>query len=196
MKYQLVLLFPILLGITFQMNLLPLPPNFILHPVGNWVLEKFEKNQIPDVISRFGTRLLLSKTLEYDRAVEGPHGSEKQREFLRAFSADLRSRGIAELTSTANEQHYEVDTKFYNLVLGKHRKYSSALYPIADIDDVSRALELLDEAEDRMLQLYATRAQITADDSFRVMDLGCGWGSVTLWFAAKFPFFDLSLHYL
>ena len=70
--------------------------------------------------------------------------------------------------------------------LGKHRKYSSALYPTATTD-VSQALDLLDEAEERMLHLYAQRARITTDDSFRIMDLGCGWGSVTLWFAAKFP---------
>merc|ERR1711871_1248529 len=78
------------------------------------------------------------------------------------------------------------DTQFYNLVLGKHRKYSSALYPSADTP-VESALDLLDEAEDRMLRLYAERAKITQNDSFRVMDLGCGWGSVTLWFAEHFP---------
>ena len=176
----------ILLAVAFKMNYVPLPPDSILHPIGNFVVDKFEKNQIPDFLSRAGTRLLLAKTLEFQQNLAGPEGSEQQREFLRNFTSDLRTRDIAEQTASANEQHYEVDTKFYHLVLGTHHKYSSALYPTADTD-VSRALELLDEAEDRMLQLYAERARITSEDSFRVMDLGCGWGSVTLWFAARFP---------
>ena len=176
----------ILFAVLLKMDCVPLPPDFVLHPIGNWVVEKFEKNQIPDFVSRFGTRMLLAKTLEYQHNLAGPEGSENQREFLRNFTADLRTRDIAEQTSSANEQHYEVDTKFYHLVLGTHHKYSSALYPTADTD-VSRALELLDEAEDRMLQLYAKRANITSESSLRVMDLGCGWGSVTLWFAARFP---------
>ena len=175
-----------LFAVLLKMNYVPLPPDSILHPIGNWVVDKFEKNQIPDFLSRSGTRLLLAKTLEYQQDLAGPEGSEQQREFLRNFTSDLRTRDIAEQTASANEQHYEVDTKFYHLVLGTHHKYSSALYPTADTD-VSRALELLDEAEDRMLQLYAERARITSEDSFRVMDLGCGWGSVTLWFAARFP---------
>ena len=183
-----LLVLSILIALLIKQEIIPmpLPPAFIVRPVGSWVLQKFEENKIPDFISRFGTRLLLAKGLADDYELSGPEGSEQQREYLQSFSADLRSRGIAELTATANEQHYEVDTRFYNLVLGKHRKYSSALYPSADTD-VSHALDLLDEAEDRMLHLYAQRARITSEDSFRVMDLGCGWGSVTLWFASKFP---------
>ena len=79
-----------------------------------------------------------------------------------------------------------MDTEFYNLVLGKHHKYSCALYPSKDTP-VSQAAELLDDAEVAMLELYAERAQITPNANLRVMDLGCGWGSVTLWFAKRFP---------
>ena len=158
----------------------------IVHPIGNFMISAFEANQIPDAISRLGTKMLLRMDLANDRARAGPEGSEQERQFLQNFTADLKTRGIAELTTKANEQHYEVDTRFYTLVLGKHRKYSSALFPTATTD-VSQALNLLDEAEERMLHVYAQRARITTDDSFRIMDLGCGWGSVTLWFAAKFP---------
>ena len=106
----------ILFAVLLKMDCVPLPPDFVLHPIGNWVVEKFEKNQIPDFVSRFGTRMLLAKTLEYQHNLAGPEGSENQREFLRNFTADLRTRDIAEQTSSANEQHYEVDTKFYHLV--------------------------------------------------------------------------------
>ena len=158
----------------------------IVTPVGHFGIAQFEKNRLPDWLSRWGTRIFLQKGLEEDMALVGPDGSEAQRDFMRSFVADLKSRPIAEQTKAANEQHYEVDTQFYNLVLGKHRKYSSALYPSPDTP-VESALDLLDEAEDRMLRLYAERAKITTSDSFRVMDLGCGWGSVTLWFAEHFP---------
>ena len=177
----------LIIGILYQLNFtFPLPPDAILFPLANKVLELFEQGRIPDYVSRFGTRVFLQRTLNEFETDDGPDGGEQQREYQRNFTADLRSREIAELTTTANEQHYEVDTRFYNLVLGKHHKYSSALYPSQNTD-VSQALSLLDAAEDRMLHLYAQRARITSDDSFRVLDLGCGWGSVSLWFAAKFP---------
>lgn len=158
----------------------------VVTPVGRFGIAQFEKNRLPDWLSRWGTRVFLQKGIEEDLALAGPDGSESQSEFFRGFVADLKARPIAEQTKAANEQHYEVDTRFYDLVLGKHRKYSSALYPSADTP-VESALELLDEAEDRMLRLYAERARITPRDAFRVMDLGCGWGSVTLWFAEHFP---------
>ena len=111
---------------------------------------------------------------------------------LRRFIADLKSRPIAQQTAEANEQHYEVDTRFYNLVLGKHRKYSSALYPDPANMPVEEALAGLDDAESAMLEVYAKRAQIKrGGEKLRVLDLGCGWGSVTLWFAANFPQIDV-----
>ena len=85
-----------------------------------------------------------------------------------------------------------MDTRFYNLVLGKHRKYSSALYPDPANMPVEEALAGLDDAESAMLEVYAKRAQIKrGGEKLRVLDLGCGWGSVTLWFAANFPQIDV-----
>ncbi len=165
---------------------LVVPPH-ILEPVARWGVAQFERNRVPDPLARWGTRMMLADKIREQRDEDsGPDGSEAQRDYMRAFVADLKQRAIAEQTDEANVQHYEVDTRFYNLVLGKHRKYSSALYPSADTP-VASALDLLDDAEDRMLRLYAERARITTDDAFRVMDLGCGWGSVTLWFAQRFP---------
>lgn len=150
-------------------------------------IDLFEQNKLPDVVTRFGMRMMLQAKL--DDLNKHDFSGDSLREYKSAFVADLKSRGIAEFTSDANEQHYEVDTRFYNLVLGHRHKYSSALYPPDTPRE--RALELLDEAEIRMLELYAERAQITAacnaGEKLRLLDLGCGWGSVSLWFAERFP---------
>lgn len=153
-------------------------------------IDIFEKNQLPDFISRFGIRELLRSTLK-ENAWRLVDGVQAQRAYEENFIADLKTRDIAEFTQRANEEHYEVDTKFFNVVLGKHRKYSSALYEDTDIS-IEEAVEKLDEAESRMLELYAERAQITSECSkegaaLRLLDLGCGWGSVSLWFANRFP---------
>lgn len=145
----------------------------------------FEKNKMPDWITRIGIRFGFDLQLQEDMENSGPEGSEGQREYVRAFIEDLKSRPIAEQTKAANEQHYEVDTRFFDLVLGKNKKYSCALYP--KNTPVSKALDLLDDAEVRMFELYAKRAQIHDGDCLRILDLGCGWGSLTLWLAKRFP---------
>jgi cyclopropane-fatty-acyl-phospholipid synthase len=125
-----------------------------------------EKNLLPDVLIRFGIRRLLAQRLReeagYDRA---------------RYIADLRTRPIAEETRAANEQHYEVPTAFYQYCLGKRLKYSGCLYPTGR--------ETLDEAEERMLALYVERARIA--DGQEILELGCGWGSLSLYLAEKFP---------
>lgn len=170
----------------------------VYKPLVKMGIDLFEENKLPDVVTRFGMRLMLQAKLDELLLLQAPkleqrnlrdsHG-DSLRAYKSAFVADLKNRGIAEFTKDANEQHYEVDTRFYNLVLGTRHKYSSALYP--DNTPVEKALDLLDEAEVRMLELYAERAQITnncaAGANLRLMDLGCGWGSVSLWFAERFP---------
>ena len=89
----------------------------------------------------------------------------------------LRTRPIAEETRAANEQHYEVPTRFYQYCLGKRLKYSGCLYPTGR--------ETLDEAEELMLALYVERARIA--DGQEILELGCGWGSLSLYLAEKFP---------
>ena len=126
-----------------------------------------EKNLLPDRLVRFGIRRLLAQrireeTTRYDRA---------------AYVADLRTRALAEQTVAANEQHYEVPTPFYQYCLGKRLKYSGCLYPTGR--------ESLDEAEEHMLALYAERARLA--DGQDILELGCGWGSLCLYNAEKFP---------
>ena len=116
---------------------------------------------------RIGIRRLLAQrireeTTSYDRA---------------AYVADLKTRGLAEQTAAANEQHYEVATPFYQHCLGARLKYSGCLYPTGK--------ESLDQAEELMLALYAERAQLA--DGQHILELGCGWGSLCLYNAARFP---------
>ena len=126
-----------------------------------------EKNLLPDALIRFGIRRLLAQRIReesarYDRA---------------AYVADLRKRPLAEDTRAANEQHYEVPTAFYLHCLGKRLKYSGCLYPTGQ--------ETLDQAEELMLAQYVERAQLV--DGQDVLELGCGWGSLSLYLAARFP---------
>jgi cyclopropane-fatty-acyl-phospholipid synthase len=126
-----------------------------------------EKNLLPDWLIRSGIRRLLAgrireETARYDRP---------------AYVADLKTRPLAEQTAAANEQHYEVPTRFYQLCLGRNLKYSGCLYPTGR--------ESLDEAEDAMLALYAERARLA--DGQHILELGCGWGSLALYNAKKFP---------
>jgi cyclopropane-fatty-acyl-phospholipid synthase len=126
-----------------------------------------EKNLIPDAMVRMGIRRLLAERIRDEAAVYQ----------VDAYVADLKQRPLAENTREANEQHYEVPTAFYELCLGRRLKYSGCYYPTGK--------ETLDEAEEHMLQLYAERAQIR--DGQHILELGCGWGSLSLFLAEKFP---------
>lgn len=101
---------------------------------------------------------------------------EKQQEEFMDFVQDLKLRAIAEYTTEANEQHYEVPTAFFQLVLGKHMKYSCAYWQKSNN---------LDEADTAMLELTCKRAQLA--DGQRILECGCGWGSLSLYMAAKYP---------
>lgn len=132
-----------------------------------------ERNLLPDPLLRFGIRRLLAQRLRE----ENKGSAEAQRAHLQALIDELRRSPIAIETAAANEQHYEVPTRFYQLCLGPRLKYSGALWPT----DVTT----LAEAEERMLALYAERAQLA--DGQDILELGCGWGSLSLWMAEKFP---------
>jgi cyclopropane-fatty-acyl-phospholipid synthase len=132
-----------------------------------------EANVIPDALIRVGIRHLLSETL---REKTAPN-LEAQRAQLMAHVSELKASPIAIQTRDANEQHYEVPTRFYQLCLGRRLKYSSALFPTST--------ESLDEAEELMLALTCERAEL--GDGQRILELGCGWGSLTLWMAEKYP---------
>lgn len=128
---------------------------------------------LPDFALRFGIRRLLrvrSRSLYADGPAAGPAREA-------AFLDDLRSSPIAVQQRAANTQHYEVPPGFYELVLGKRLKYSSGLW--------DEGVSNLDQAEERMLELTCARAGIAPGQD--ILELGCGWGSLTLFMAEKFP---------
>jgi cyclopropane-fatty-acyl-phospholipid synthase len=132
-----------------------------------------ERGLVPDVLTRFGIRRLCAGRLRQERAGD----AEQSHERLRRRIAELRASPIAIETRAANEQHYELPPPFFQLCLGKRLKYSGCYYP--------SGTETLDEAEEHMLQLYDERAELA--DGLDILELGCGWGSFTLWMAERFP---------
>ena len=132
-----------------------------------------EANVVPDPLIRLGIRHLLAETLREKTCAN----VELQRAALLAHIHGLKSSPIAVQTRDANEQHYEVPTRFYQLCLGRRLKYSSALWTDAG--------DTLDTAEEKMLALTCERAEVA--DGLRILELGCGWGSLSLWMAEKYP---------
>ena len=132
-----------------------------------------ERGLLADSVLRSGARRGARARLR--REERG--GVEAQDARLRAFVARMRSGPIAELTASANEQHYELPAEFFELVLGPRMKYSCAWWADGVAD--------LGAAEDAMLALTCERAAI--EDGMRVLDLGCGWGSLALWISERYP---------
>jgi cyclopropane-fatty-acyl-phospholipid synthase len=135
--------------------------------------ELLAKGLLPDAVVRMGIRNLLAKKLRDETRSD----AIAQGEALAAFVEELKSSPIAVKTDEANEQHYEVPTEFFRLVLGPRMKYSSGYWP--------RANTTFAESEEEMLALSCARAELA--DGMDVLELGCGWGSLTLWMAEKFP---------
>ena len=131
-----------------------------------------ESGLIPDALVRFGIRQLVAQRLRLES-----RGVEQEEENLNAFVEHMRSSPVALATEAANAQHYEVPSEFFELVLGSRMKYSCAYWP--------PAVKRLDEAETAMLGLTAERAGIA--NGHRVLELGCGWGSLSLYLAERFP---------
>lgn len=128
------------------------------------------KNLLPDSVVRFGIRRLLRQ-----RLAEIRHPSPATQ--VAQFAAALREMPIAINTTESKTQHYEVPTAFYQRCLGPRLKYSSCYY--------DAGCETLANAEERMLALTCERAKIA--DGQAILELGCGWGSLTLWIAEKYP---------
>lgn len=132
-----------------------------------------ELDILPDAALRLGIRRLLRQRIAEEYAGD----AEAQQEKLRHFIAMMAASPIALNTAESKEQHYEVPTRFYEYCLGRHLKYSSGYW--------DATVRSLDEAEERMLAITAQRAGIKNGD--KVLELGCGWGSLTLYLAEKFP---------
>ncbi|MEO0650553.1 MAG: cyclopropane-fatty-acyl-phospholipid synthase family protein [Planctomycetota bacterium] len=132
-----------------------------------------DRGLMPDALVRVGIRRLCAQRLRLEQQPD----PESQRRVLEGLVEQLRESPIAIHTDAANEQHYELPTAFFQRCLGKRLKYSSCYYPTGR--------ETLDQAEEAMLSLYDERAELV--DGQDVLELGCGWGSLTLWMAERFP---------
>ncbi|MGB5510718.1 MAG: cyclopropane-fatty-acyl-phospholipid synthase family protein [Woeseiaceae bacterium] len=132
-----------------------------------------ESGLVPDTVIRSGMRRLLERKLQEISAGDVEVASRT----LRQFVAMMRRSPVALVPELANEQHYEVPAAFFNAVLGENRKYSCCHWS----GDVSN----LNEAEAAALRITVERAGIR--DGMKVLDLGCGWGSLSLWVAEHFP---------
>lgn len=138
-----------------------------------WYNSLLEKNKIPDILIRKGIRRLLKQRLDQ----ENKGNTETQQTHLMRLIEELKNSPIAVNTVDANEQHYEVPTKFYQYCLGKHLKYSSGYWKDGVTD--------IDTSEKDMLELTCRRAEL--QDGQNVLELGCGWGSLSLFMASSFP---------
>ena len=137
------------------------------------LIDLVERGLVPDPLTRYGIRRLCQQRL----AAEGINDPRLADARFRDLLDELRQSPVAIETAAANEQHYELPTRFFQLCLGKRLKYSSCFYETGN--------ESLDQAEEAMLALYCARAQL--EDGQDILELGCGWGSLTLWMAERFP---------
>jgi cyclopropane-fatty-acyl-phospholipid synthase len=128
-----------------------------------------ERTPLPDALTRLGVGYLVGRaSRELDRA----GGADE-----RLFAWEMTERPIALATAEANAQHYELPAEMFGLILGPRRKYSSCLY-------AGRATTLA-EAEEHALA--ETCAHAGLPDGQAILELGCGWGSLSLWMAERYP---------
>lgn len=142
-----------------------------------WAVESLvaltERGLLPDFVLRQGIRALLRQ-----RLVSLPlRDHERSSKYLADFITDMASSAIALVPEKANEQHYEVPAEFFERVLGNRLKYSACYWP-AGVDH-------LDAAENAALRATCGRAELA--DGQKILELGCGWGSLTLWIAQHYP---------
>lgn len=128
---------------------------------------------LPDWLIRIGIRRLIAEGLrERDQG-----GLDRRSDRFRSLLAELDAGPIAVQTDAANDQHYELPPEFFALCLGRRRKYSGCYWP--------EGVATLDQAEESSLANTCLHADLV--DGQRILELGCGWGSLTLWMAEHYP---------
>ncbi len=137
------------------------------------ILEWTEQGRVPDAMIRAGIRRLCRQRLRDIEAADLEASARR----LSAFVREMDFSPVALVPELANEQHYEVPPSFFEAALGSHRKYSCCHW-----DENTRTL---DQAEESALRISCERAGI--EDGMAVLDLGCGWGSLSLWIARNYP---------
>ena len=135
-----------------------------------------ERRLLPDWLIRIGIRKMLRDRIRSER-----RKTEEEKLLAKSdFFEMLWQSPVAIESTAANDQHYEVPAEFFRLVLGPHLKYSCGLWgeiPTSTLD--------MAQSEIDMLCLSAERADI--QDGMRILDLGCGWGSFSLYAAKMYP---------
>lgn len=132
-----------------------------------------ESGRLPDNLLRMGIRRQCAQRLKDERKGGADEVFARQQAWLEG----LRNSDIATETQTANRPHHELPAEFFQLCLGRQLKYSSCYW-----DESTTSLNM---AEDHMLRLYGERAELA--NGQRILELGCGWGSLTLWMAKQYP---------
>jgi len=132
-------------------------------------INAFERLPLPDSVTAAGITFLCDRTrrslIDYEPALDTQ------------FIVEMRRRPVAEHTDAANEQHYEIPSEFFTYILGPRRKYSCCLY--------QNKGDTLMDAEEHALAETARHADLA--NGQEILELGCGWGSLTLWMAQHFP---------
>ena len=136
-------------------------------------LNQAEQGLVPDVAIRWGIRQLLKQRLQEIRSGDAAAAARREMRFIE----EMRRAPIAVVPEKANDQHYEVPVEFFRQVLGSHLKYSSAFWPADTMT--------LDKAEAAGLRESCLHAGLMNGQT--ILELGCGWGSLTLWMAEHYP---------
>jgi len=137
------------------------------------VLAWTEKGLVPDSVIRAGIRRLCRQRLQDINADD----LERSAERMESFVSRMNRSPVALVPERANEQHYEVPPEFFSEVLGSHAKYSSCHW--------GEGVDTLDQAEEEGLEITCRHAGII--NGMDILDLGCGWGSLSLWIAQRYP---------
>lgn len=133
------------------------------------LIDACERGRVPECMMRYGMRRLLAERLRHETS-----GGRRRQQVVRET---FRQSPVAVDTDAANDQHYALPPEFFRYALGARLKYSCCLW--------SSEVSTLEEAEEAALLQVAERAQI--EDGMRILELGCGWGSFSLWAAERFP---------
>lgn len=131
-------------------------------------VNRLQDAPFPDFLTRPAIGLLVANARR--RLAQDPANAS-------GFAREMAARPVAEHADAANAQHYELPARFFELCLGPHRKYSSCWFPTPDAD--------LGTAEAAALGLTCEHADL--HDGQEILELGCGWGSLSLWMAERYP---------
>lgn len=141
--------------------------------MNNALMSLVEKGLVPDALVRMGIRSLCRRRIAAQQSLDPEQWMAEYRQWVDS----LKDSPVALVPEKANEQHYEVPPEFFFKCLGRHLKYSCCEYRTPDDD--------LDTAEANMLERTCERAGI--EDGMAILELGCGWGSLTHWMASHYP---------